>query len=413
MALANLAVSSGMALPTVTTEMRADFGTDGSATFSLPLRLDYGSRAPEVVVSGFLHRGPEGPFVEASLTGTKLSSSDLAVIAALSSGRSAVAAEGASPAATGAAAHASWPDVRGRFTLRIDELSLPRFVLRDVRGTLQATGDSLAIVGGTADVGAGSAARFDGVLRFAAGDAKPYSFQAKIAVDRIDAASFFTAMDPGKPPAVEGMFALTANLSGKAESPDELARGAVGDLKLSSHDGVLRVLHAEVLDSIKQDSSKIADALDTVTSLFGKKGEKLGTSLVETAKALNEIHYDQMNLTVERGDDLDIRFTQIAVLAPEERLAGTGRISHVDGLAFRDQPLSLDLTLGVRGRVTRFMDVVGLLGDSQDDLGYTGLYQTIHLGGTLRNIDQTQWKDMLTQAPLRKGGGLFDKLLGR
>ena len=216
-----------------------------------------------------------------------------------------------------------------------------------------------------------------------------------------------------RPPAVEGVFALSANLSAKADSPDELPHLLQGDARLSSHDGVLRILHAQVLDSIKQDSSKIASALDTVTSLFGKKGEKLGTSLVETAKALSEIHYDQMNLSAERGDNLDIRVTQIAVLAPEERLAGTGLITHVDGLALGDQPLSLDLTLGVRGRITHFMDVVGLLGDTQDDLGYTGLYQTIHLGGTLRNIDQSQWKEMLTQAPLRKGGGLFDKLLGR
>ena len=30
-----------------------------------------------------------------------------------------------------------------------------------------------------------------------------------------------------------------------------------------------------------------------------------------------------------------------------------------------------------------------------------------------QNIDQSQWREMLVQAPLRKGGGLFDKLLGR
>jgi hypothetical protein len=413
MALANLAVPSGVVLPTMTTEMRADFGADGTTKFSLPLRLDYGSRAPEMVVTGLVRRDPDGPYVEAALTGTKLTSSDLAVVAALSSAPPSAGPAGVSPSAMGAPVRACWPSVHGRFTLQIDELLLPRFALHDVRGTLRAAPDALGIEGGSAVVGEGSAAHFDGVLTFSAGDARPYSFTAKVAVDKLDATSLFTGGDPGKPPEIEGQFALTANLSGKAESPDELPRLMEGDAKLSSHDGVLRILHAEVLDSIKQDSSKIASALDTVTSLFGKKGEKLGTSLVETAKALDEIHYDQMTIAAERGDDLDIRFTQIAVLAPEERLAGTGRISHVDGLALRDQPLSLDLTLGVRGRITRFMDVVGLLGDSQDDLGYTGLYQPIHLGGTLRNIDQSQWKDMLTQAPLRKGGGLFDKLLGR
>ena len=48
-----------------------------------------------------------------------------------------------------------------------------------------------------------------------------------------------------------------------------------------------------------------------------------------------------------------------------------------------------------------------MLKEGRDELGYTQLYQPIHLGGTLRNIDHSQWKEMLIQAPLRKGGGLY------
>jgi hypothetical protein len=54
-----------------------------------------------------------------------------------------------------------------------------------------------------------------------------------------------------------------------------------------------------------------------------------------------------------------------------------------------------------------------MLKEGQDEFGYTQLYQPIHLGGTLRSVDQSQWREMLVQAPLRKGGGLFDKLLGK
>ena len=100
-------------------------------------------------------------------------------------------------------------------------------------------------------------------------------------------------------------------------------------------------------------------------------------------------------------------------LWPVRDATGTGRITFGENVPIRDQALSVDLELGVRGRVVKFMDLVGLLGDTQDDLGYTRLYQPVHLGGTLANIDQSQWKEMLVQAPLRKGGGLFDKLLGR
>jgi hypothetical protein len=57
--------------------------------------------------------------------------------------------------------------------------------------------------------------------------------------------------------------------------------------------------------------------------------------------------------------------------------------------------------------------MVGLLKDGQDELGYRPLNQPIRLGGSLRNIDQSQWREMLVQASIKKGGGLFDKLLGR
>jgi hypothetical protein len=415
MALANLAPPAGehIALPAVTTECRADIDAAGNVTFSLPLRLDFGTRVPDVVLAGTVRNGPDGPLVEASLSGKGLSSDDLGMVAVLSGGapQPPPAAGAAAPAPV--PAHACWPNVRGRLTLQLDELSFPRADLKDLRGVLRIDSDSLAIDDGSAGLGGGSAVKFSGKLAYDPGQAKPYSFKASLSVDGVDSAPFFTAANAGRAPAVEGKFAVNATLSGSAPSPGELPAAAQGEAKLSSRGGVVRVLHADVLDSIKQDSSRIADALDTVTALFGKKGDKMGTALVETAKALSEIHYDQMNVTAERGDDLDLRITQITVLAPEERLTGTGRISYAEGVELGDQALSVDLSLGVRGRVAKFMDVVGLLGDAQDDLGYTGLYQPIHLGGTLRAIDQSQWKEMLVQAPLRKGGGLFDKLLGR
>jgi hypothetical protein len=85
----------------------------------------------------------------------------------------------------------------------------------------------------------------------------------------------------------------------------------------------------------------------------------------------------------------------------------------VEGVPIRAQPLSVDLDLGVRGRLGKFLAIVGMLKEGQDELGYTKLYQPVHLGGTLERIDQSQWREMLIQAPLRKGSGLINKLLGR
>jgi hypothetical protein len=120
-----------------------------------------------------------------------------------------------------------------------------------------------------------------------------------------------------------------------------------------------------------------------------------------------------MTVTAERVADMDLRLTEINLISPEVRVTGTGRVTYAPGLALQDQPLSVDLELGARGQLGKVLDVVGLLSDERDSLGYAKLVQPIHLGGTLRAVDQSQWKDLLVQASLKKGGGLFDKLLGR
>ena len=120
-----------------------------------------------------------------------------------------------------------------------------------------------------------------------------------------------------------------------------------------------------------------------------------------------------MGISVERGPDMDLRLTEFTLIAPEERLAGNGTIAHAEGVPIRNQALSVDLEMGARGHLARILDLVGLLKEGQDALGYRQLNQPIHLGGSLRNIDQSQWRDLLVQASIKKGGGLFDKLLGR
>jgi hypothetical protein len=381
-------------------------------SFSLPLRLDYGRRAPEVTLAGTMSYDGHGPMIEATLSGTQLADEDLAVIAALSSASGPPRDSHATLDEAGAA-HAPWPVLRARLNVSLGAIAFPKATLHDVRGLLSVEGNTLAVESASAGLGEGSTSKFDGSLTFTASDPQPYSFKANVSVDNVDSVPFLKDSGSDRPALIDGKFTATASLSGKAAEPGKLLEHAQGSLKLTSKDGIIRALHAEVLDSIKQDSSKLADALDTVTSLFGKKSDKLGTALVETAKALSEIRYDQMSISAERGEDLDIHVTQITVISPEERLTGTARITYAAAVPIRDQSFSADMELGVRGRVVKFMDLVGLLGETQDDLGYTRLYQPIHLGGTLASIDQTQWKAMLVQAPLRKGGGLFDKLLGR
>jgi hypothetical protein len=412
LALQGLASSAvpGFTLPSVASDIRADFGADGRTTFEVPVHLDYGARVADFDVTGTLASDPKGPFVDAQVSGTRFLAEDLAAVAVLSGGLSNPVAPG-TPGAVRPSPF--WPRVRSRLALRFEDIAFPRIELRDVRGTLHVEADSLSLEGGAANVGDASTSRLEGQLAFVPEAQLPYSLKASLVLGNVDSAPFFRAINPGRVPEVEGRFDVASHITGSGVGAADLLAGAQGDLRLTSHDGRFRALRTDIVDSIKQAPSKLIDALDTVTALFGKKSENIGTALVGSAKELSDIHYDQMSILAERGTDMNIRFTEISLIAPEERLSGTGSISYVEGTPIRDQPLSIDLDMGVRGQLGKFLDLVGMLRDGQDALGYTQLYQVIHLGGTLRNVDQSQWRDMLVQAPLRKGSGLFDKLLGK
>ena len=407
----DLALSEGGGvLPSVESEMRADIDTGGRSTFSVPLRLDYGGRSAEFAFSGTVASDSRGALVDATLAGSRLAPEDVSALAFLAGGAPAGPGQGGG----GAPARAPlWHGLRGRLALKLESVALGRVELSAVRGTLRLESDSLSIEGGTATLDGGGAGRIEGRLDFRPKEAVPLLLKADVSVDGVDAAAFFRAMDPGRAPAIEGRFDVSSHLTSGASRIPDLPGMVQGSLRLSSKDGTFRALRTDIIDQVRQAPSRLVDALDTVGSLFGKKPEKIGQALVATANGLSEIRYDQMSVEVERGTDMDLRITALTLIAPEARLTGTGRVSHAEGVLIQDQPLSVDLNLSVRGATGRFLDTVGLLAEGQDELGYTPLNQPIHLGGTLRAIDQSQWKDMLVQASLRKGGGLFDKLLGR
>lgn len=414
-ALRELAMSGGVpsALPSITSDIRADIEPSGRTAFNIPLHLDYGSRTADLILSGAFSPDGDVPVIDAALSAPELSADDVAAIAALCGRGGPAAGPGPSPGGAPAAAAPFWPSVRGRLSFRVKELAFPQVAMRELRGSFVLDPASLRIESGTANIGEASAVRLDGELKHAAGSPRPYSFWASVAAGNIASAPLFRAMDPDRAPAIDGRFDVTGHLSGEGEGLGDLLDRAEGDCRLSSKDGSFRVLQTDAAGSVKQVGSKLAGALDSVTSLFGKKAEKIAEALTESASALSEIHYDQLSVSAERGPDLSIRVTELALIAPEERIAGAGKITYQEGVPIRDQPLSLDLDLGVRGRLGRFMGAVGMLKDAEDELGYTPVYQPVHLGGTLGRIDQSQWREMLIQAPLRKGSGLIDKLLGR
>jgi hypothetical protein len=401
----------GVTLPSITSEVRADFGPNGRTAFSAPLTVDYGPRSMALQLAGSVSEGPEGPVFDGTFSAGLLLPEDLALIGALAGPQERAARTEPSPGVVPAPV-ASWPGWKGHIASKAEGIDVLGNHLSSLTMVLDVEPSAVVITSASAELGDGSTAKLTGRLNYFPAASESYLARADLVVTGLDSAPLLASLDPLRPPVVEGRFDLTAHLSSGGSGWEDMLKRFHGDATLTSKGGIFRALRTKVIDSQRQNASRIASALDTVGSLFGKKTDKIGTALLESVKGISEVRYDQMGVSVERGSDLDLRISELTLIAPNVRLTGKGRITHAEGVPIRDQALSLDLDLGVRGRLEQAMDIVGLLGEGQDELGYTHLYQTVHLSGSLSSIDDSQWRDTLIQAPLKKGG-LFDKLLGR
>src|SRR5208283_5415490 len=107
-----------------------------------------------------------------------------------------------------------------------------------------------------------------GKLSFAPGAAKPYSLQSTVTVSNLDSRPIFQALRspdaPYEPPLFEGRFDLTGHLSASGEGVRDLVGGIQGDCTLSSASGIFRALRTGSIEPLRQNQSKIEDALDSM-----------------------------------------------------------------------------------------------------------------------------------------------------
>jgi hypothetical protein len=115
-----------------------------------------------------------------------------------------------------------------------------------------------------------------------------------------------------------------------------------------------------------------------------------------------ELGFDQASVTAvcEPGGDIVLR--DISLVNERVRLTGTGRITSVEGLDFRERPLSLELQFWAQGHPASLLSTAGLLSSAKDKHGYSKLKQPIHLGGTLARINVSQWHRLLVKAATPK-----------
>ena len=178
------------------------------------------------------------------------------------------AGAGASPA--GARDRAPfWGDWIGRISFGFDRLRIAGQDYTDAAGTFDLDHRSIQFENGHGGLPPHRNAKAEGTLTFDAAAEFPYELKAATSLDRIEATAFFGPPPTVGDPLLEAHFALAGTLTGNGRTLDELAARTQEEYRLTSRDGILRLLKTNVADVIPQVTKPVADTVGQVGSFVG------------------------------------------------------------------------------------------------------------------------------------------------
>ncbi len=408
----------------ISVNFQAGIGADLAVAFRAPIKITVGSGVSEVTAEGTWVGETAGDRLNLSLTGANVALEHLQQLVAplvamggapLNAGTSAGTGGPQTPAA-GRDRAPFWGDWVGGMTVAFDRLKAGDEDLNGVRGTFDFDHGSIRLQNGLWELPNQSLAKAEGLISFDAAAASPYGVKAAAALGEVDAAPLFGDPPSGRDPAFKGRFSVAMTLTGSGNNLDDLVARIEQEYRLTSTNGIVRLLRTNVADTIPEAAAPVSDALDTagaaVGAIFGLKrgavrsGEKHVSKNTEAVIGftylISEIGYDQIVITARRGPDRTIHLVEIAMTGRDVHVTGSGQIDFVKGWSFPVEPLSVELQLGVRGKLAPLLATAGLLSARKDEQGYTLLNQPVRFGGTMQHIDETQWHDLLAKAAAPK-----------
>lgn len=392
----------------VETTINADVDPSGAGNFIAPVKVAAGGRASDISVEGSWGRQRMDPRVEIKVTGDDVGLDQLLMLAAP------LAAAGG--AGTGDRVP-FWGDWAGSLKLSFDKLRTGDQDFTSVGGTLEFDHGGIQLEGGHGEVPPKSLASVEASILFDPMAAQPYRLTGTLApVANLDSALLLPS-HPGQDPVIEGKFSLAGKITGGGRSLGDLLSHTEEEVHLTSTAGIVRLLATNVADAIPEAAAPVADSVEAVgdfvgSVLLGIKGHSLdpkkntvstpAEAVINFTNQVSEIGYDKVSVTAVRGADRAIRLLDLEMVAPDAHLKGTGRIDYARGLSVSEEPLTLELHLGVKDVSAKLLAKVGLLSTGKDGLGYPLLGEPVLFGGSLARIDDRQWHDLLARAATAK-----------
>ena len=410
-------------LPAISVQVRADIGADGKIALNVPLLVTRDGRQSDITLAGsLLQTKPVGLIVDARLTSSQVFVEDVQLLAAPFAGGDSVNPASAAQAA-GRDAEPVWSGVSGQLALSLKKVVYAqKFEVADIGGTIRIDAGAVKLVGVRAGLGGGSELKLKGELTFSPTAPEPYGVALDLDVINFDPAPVLRALNPGQPPTVEGKFTVASKVTGNARNLGEIGKRAAGDFSLTSKSGVFRALSADISSKVAT-TTKTASTLATLGNLAGAlTGRKdisdaasKAEAVASLSKMISAIEYDQLNVVFTRDAALNMTLKDFTLIAPELRLAGTGRIDSKAGLELAAQPLVMEFKLGARGTTGKLLkSLAALETEKPDDLGYFRSNLPLRVTGSLGKPDTSELQSALVKLAYEKSGAgdLLNRFLG-
>lgn len=375
-------------------QLAAQQDAQGAGRANLPLTVEVGGRRSTLTLAGEWTLGGAVPKVSARITGDTIYLRDLAGLAAFVPKTETVPAAPKRTATAKAKAPAAAKDTRAfwavgeaRAEANVKRLVLDAEEVTGLQATLVCDAQKLTLERLTARANKAPLDAKVGVT-FDAAKPVPYALTGTCTFPGFDLGAWMRAANPDEEPAIETVLDITAKLAGQGSNLDDLVAGVRGEFVLKGGAGVLRIKDRKV-----EAASQLGGL---VLGLLAKEKQQkasvaAGSQLLEE---LREFRFQQLDVSLLRGDDMDLQFRAIDVRSAEKRLSGSGVAKHVAGGTIDDYPLQLEMRLAGKDNFAALLGQARLLDGSKDELGYLKMREPFTVTGTVGN---PSWKKMLAQ----------------
>ncbi|MBI5770177.1 MAG: hypothetical protein HZA93_20545 [Verrucomicrobia bacterium] len=414
----------------------------GAISFRVPVRMEFGTAGSDFTVDGTWTPGRDGPRIDAEVSAVKFAFEHATRMfgGAPMGLRDAAAAwlptrdRVAFLANRTRDAKPFWGDWSGAVRLELFNVTVGAREFSGVRGTVLADRQSLRLENGRAALlpppppprkknargdedylgrieQKPSPVTLEGAIAFEAAAEQPYQLTAKATFEPVDDALLFAGAPAKGEPVIEGKFAMTGTLTGAGANRDDLFVRSRGELRFVSHNGIVRLLRANVAEAMSVDATAGSEAWErlgsAVGAILGVQGgvtsgkvnlSKAAEAVLNFSYRSREFAFDEMTLTASRTADGAIDLDEFEVRAAQLHLTGSGRIRSMANTSLAARPLELEVRVAAKGSMADNLGAAGLLSSEKDSLGYARLRQPLRFGGTWQAIDATSWRELLVEA---------------